>query len=580
MKKIYLLVATVIAGAGLTFANNNSLVATTKNGKTAPAGEVKTTKTTVKQTASRSSMAVLLDESFEGATFPPTGWTSFDADGDGQDWLQFNNTANAHSGDNSAQSASWNSSPLTPENLLITPAITLAGGEKLEFWVGGQDPAWSAEHYDVLVSTAGNTYSDIVAGTTIHSETLANPGDWKLVSIDLSTYTGQTIYIAFIHQNVTDQFRIKLDDVKVFAPQAEDIGVLEADVAYGCGLTSTEDVTIWVKNFGTTAVSNFGVAYEIWTQAGNQSTINENVASTLNPGDTLTYVFTAKADLSAADTYQIITYATFAGDGDLTNDTATVLTEKVDPVFVGTGITQDFESLATGGFSGWAIDDANNDGRTWELFDNTASGGTIEAIYQYSSVNDANDYLFSSCIELSADSMYQLDFDYHANYFGTTIYPENLRAKIGMVQTPAGMTASIVDIPSISDTDYVSSSTPFTVSSSGVYFIGFQAYSTPDQYNLFLDNILISNLGPLTSVKENTAKSISVYPNPANDRLNIVLNGQEANVSVYDVTGKVISSEKMIGNSTMHLSSFSAGTYFVKVQTAEKVYNEKIVIKK
>ncbi|MFH0867004.1 MAG: choice-of-anchor J domain-containing protein [Bacteroidota bacterium] len=153
-------------------------------------------------------------ESFEN-NFPPDCWSLNDADGDGVNWYQ-NTVVYAHSGLACAASASWNGSPLTPDNYLITPQldVTSAANIILTYWVAGQDPLWSLEHYSVMVSTTGTAPADF---TEVFNETLTADTTWALRTVDLSTYGGQNIYIAFRHWNVTDQFYMRLDDINVNA---------------------------------------------------------------------------------------------------------------------------------------------------------------------------------------------------------------------------------------------------------------------------------------------------------------------------------------------------------------------------
>ena len=147
-------------------------------------------------------------ESFESGVFPPYCWTQADEDGDGQSWFAYG--ADPYAGDSSAATASWNGTPLTPDNWLITPQLELGTGEELRFYVAAQDPDWSLENYSVYISTTGNAVADF--DTELWTETLAST-DWAERTLDLSAYDGQTVYLAFRHHDVTDQFVMKIDNV-------------------------------------------------------------------------------------------------------------------------------------------------------------------------------------------------------------------------------------------------------------------------------------------------------------------------------------------------------------------------------
>ncbi|MBZ0241711.1 MAG: choice-of-anchor J domain-containing protein, partial [Bacteroidales bacterium] len=154
-------------------------------------------------------------EGFEDGTLP-TGWVTYDVDGDTYNW---DNTAvefdifTAHTGLYCMTSASYRNDvgALTPNNWLVTPAIEAGNTSMLSFWVTAQDPLYANEQYYVKVSTTGNAVADFTE--TVHSA--FSPTSWGEVTVDLSAFAGETIYIAFQHADVSDMFFIKLDDVAV-----------------------------------------------------------------------------------------------------------------------------------------------------------------------------------------------------------------------------------------------------------------------------------------------------------------------------------------------------------------------------
>jgi hypothetical protein len=155
----------------------------------------------------------MLTEGFEGATFPPAGWKLIDQDGDMNNWMSYEVGA-PHSGTKSAASASWTASagPLSPENYLVTPPLTVVAGDNISWWVAPQDPSYPEDKYAVMVSTTGNAAANFT--TKLFEESLtAADSSWVSRTQSLSAYAGQTIYIAFKHYDCTDFFMMKLDDV-------------------------------------------------------------------------------------------------------------------------------------------------------------------------------------------------------------------------------------------------------------------------------------------------------------------------------------------------------------------------------
>ena len=89
-----------------------------------------------------------------------------------------------------------------------------------------------------------------------------------------------------------------------------------AAVASGCDLTATEPIEIWVVNQGSVADSAFNLSYSV----NGGTTIFETINSYLNPGDTLKYVFTTTADMSADGIYDIDFECLLAVDADTTDN--------------------------------------------------------------------------------------------------------------------------------------------------------------------------------------------------------------------------------------------------------------------
>ncbi|RLD62067.1 MAG: hypothetical protein DRJ05_01215 [Bacteroidetes bacterium] len=155
-------------------------------------------------------------EDFEAGTLP-TGWMAIDNDGDGYNWensMESAQAMDAYEGDGCMGSASFVNDPgvaLTPDNYLITPAIEIGAASILSYYHDAQDEAWADDFYYVKLSTTGTDLGDFTeilwSGTT--------PTDWAEVTIDLSAYAGNMCYIAFQHTECTDWFWMKLDNVAV-----------------------------------------------------------------------------------------------------------------------------------------------------------------------------------------------------------------------------------------------------------------------------------------------------------------------------------------------------------------------------
>ena len=115
---------------------------------------------------------------------------------------------------------------LYPNNYLVTEIkYTMTADSKLTYDISSHDRTYDAEHYAVAVSTTGYEPGDF---TIIFEETLnagapayegALQGEWFNREIDLSSYAGLDIYIAFRHYNCTNQAWVKLDNVSLTSSQ-------------------------------------------------------------------------------------------------------------------------------------------------------------------------------------------------------------------------------------------------------------------------------------------------------------------------------------------------------------------------
>ena len=71
-------------------------------------------------------------------------------------------------------------------------------------------------------------------------------------------------------------------------------------------------------------------------------------------------------------------------------------------------------------------------------------------------------------------------------------------------------------------------------------------------------------------------KEITIYPNPANEILNIKNNERIKNVTIYDILGKVVL-EKNVDFEQINISNLISGLYLVKISTESETVVKKII---
>jgi hypothetical protein len=80
---------------------------------------------------------------------------------------------------------------------------------------------------------------------------------------------------------------------------------------------------------------------------------------------------------------------------------------------------------------------------------------------------------------------------------------------------------------------------------------------------VYVDNVLFHTI--VTGVDESAQNALQVYPNPANDFLFISGTTEMERVSIFDVSGKLVMSNELIGN-TCNISMLNQGAYLLVAQ--------------
>ena len=355
MKKFtILMIALLVAAMGFAQVQMAYKVAPGKQ-HTAPQVNTTSTANAVRNTRDNTT---IFTEGFEFTSEElENGWTSVDQDGDEKNWFVYGNAAVGstvtHGGEYAIASASWaGGSALTPNNWLISPAIDLSaqsGTIKASYFIKGQDPSWPNEHYKVCASTTTN----IADFTTLFEETIPQSG-WIERTVDLSAYAGGTVYLAFVHYDITNMFYIVLDDLTVYVDQSTDAAITEITApTHGdystCALTNAEQIKINILNNGGAAISNFEVSYTI----NGGAAVTETVTASVAPAQTYEYTFTQTADLSTVGTYTIAASINLTGDEVAANNNANMSITNGDAKITIHALTDN------GGNQTWTITNTN-----------------------------------------------------------------------------------------------------------------------------------------------------------------------------------------------------------------------------
>lgn len=107
-------------------------------------------------------------------------------------------------------------------------------------------------------------------------------------------------------------------DFAVFSSNATEVGIVSwVSPVSGPGLTSSQIVTVKVRNYGTNSISNFSLSYSI---NGGFTSVSETYPGILVPGNVLTYSFSQTANMGSTGQYACIATVTLGGDAYAANN--------------------------------------------------------------------------------------------------------------------------------------------------------------------------------------------------------------------------------------------------------------------
>lgn len=158
--------------------------------------------------------------------------------------------------------------------------------------------------------------------------------------------------------SVTNYEGFAIDDINVSEQPAvnAELAAISGPIS-DCGMTANEQIGVTVNNLGSMDMDSIIVSYSL----NNGPTVTEVFNQALTTGSSTTLTLANTIDLSVSGDYDLTVWVTTIGDGDTSNDTATVLVTSI-PTISTIPYNEDFES-GTGGWSSVALE------MPWELGD-------------------------------------------------------------------------------------------------------------------------------------------------------------------------------------------------------------------
>ena len=226
--------------------------------------------------------AQIFSEDFNSGSIP-SNFTTYDLDGSTIDPFlnSFMPTTASfvnvnYAGAIFAGSPSLFTPPGTADKWMVTPAISLSNNSVLKtllFDVSSGDVA-GMDGVEIYVSTTGNTPADFLATTALYNSTgIGEPyivQGWATRNIDLTAYSGQTIYIAFRNNNY-NKLVIGIDNISVVELSDNNAELTSLNFPQYTTIPTLVDIEGTVTNVGGNTINSMDIT---WTDGTNSYTDN------------------------------------------------------------------------------------------------------------------------------------------------------------------------------------------------------------------------------------------------------------------------------------------------------------------
>ena len=330
---------------------------------------------------------------------------------------------------------------------VITPCIKLTGLNHavLEFWYHKFGQNMGNMRVDIDTGSATPSWVNAVAIIPGQFQT-SQTQPWEKMLVNLDPYLGKIIRVRFLgNKNNTssnDLGDMALDDISIYEPDPADIEMLAIYKPQNgfCQYTSSEDVRVHVRSEGFFPIDTIPLAYSVTDLTTNTTVIGrDTLYQNLGLGDTASYTFIPKADLSAFTNYDIYAWSEAPGDPNTSNDSiGPIFIEHKTPInqfphiqdFDGAGWAAGNGTSANPGTfntSDWEVIPASNSGNYAFMIGNDLTstfstgprwsrgrkGNYMYAEGSYGSNGPATLFATTKCVDLSSLTNPVLTFWYH-----------------------------------------------------------------------------------------------------------------------------------------------------------------------
>lgn len=321
----------------------------------------------------------------------------------------------------------------------------------------------------------------------------------------------------------------------------------------------------------TTIAWTGGGSETSWQVAVGETTVTDPNTVTALPAATTSLIVT---NLTPSTNYKVwVRSVCGAGYGAWIG--AVTFTTECTPVNV--AYIVDFETVVIPDMPSCTAAENVNAGFTtlnWETFNGNIDAGFPSKTLRCKSAGtlDVDAWFYTRGMNLTQGQNYTIYYKKGSSSGFQTTY--KLKVRFGTSTTPAAMTNALADYNGFTGPG-INESVNFTVPATGVYYFGFQDYSSPGTGYIYLDDIIVD-----VALSNNTfdLSKLSLYPNPVKDVFHVSFDKEITSVTVYNLLGQeVLSKTTKANHVAVDLSKFSNGTYIVKVTSDDLLKTFKVI---
>jgi thiol-disulfide isomerase/thioredoxin len=475
-------------------------------------------------------------------------------------------------GQECAASYSWFNPVGVADDWMATPSITIPESDapiSLQFDALGFEAAFP-DGVEVYISTTGATPADFMDDPIYSTTDTGEPEIWTTRALDISSYKGQDIYVAF-RNNSNDQNILGIDNIIIKELADNDASL--ANISIDNVTEGDRSIDVVIKNVGGNAITSFDLDWEFDGTSDTENISGINLAT----GETNTI------QLDLGD----LTIGSYDFSAEVNNVNGTT-----DPEMADNSASETYNIVP--GILDFTLTDSY--GTEWNMYDELTAGKIVILDFFASWCGPCED----STPELN--TMY-LDNSDQVNVFGITIesndddnvinnlgwggtYPKFSYTQSGEEQyahyglsrgfnTGGSIPFFVMICPNPSDpknSEVVQTNTGFG----------------PGMFTTNYEPKINQCPGVISGVEENTISDYKVFPNPITTTVNIQLSVKESTVTtinIIDMLGKTLKTSShslYTGNNTVtfDVNDLANGIYLVQTNVNGNSNTQKITVAK